>query len=174
LRFRRAEAIARLLSEARERLAARGVEHPQPASLSIALPILRGAADQDRDELIDLWARLLANAMDPKLNSVRHLFIEAVKAMDPPDAKTLHHLYVEKAARIPLRGEGDHANRSIAYISKRLGARQDDVEVSIRHLEALGFLYSTPQELNVWFTTANMREFMRACYPELSDEKPAG
>jgi hypothetical protein len=39
-------------------------------------------------------------------------------------------------------------------------------------LETLGFLATA--ERNVWCPSAKMREFMRACYPELSDEKPAG
>src|SRR5207244_6619587 len=95
LRVRRAENMARLLSKARARLTERGVEDPQPASLSVALPILRGAADEDRDELMDLWARLLANAMDPRVNNVRYSFIEAVKAMDPQDARTLNFLHRE-------------------------------------------------------------------------------
>src|SRR6266699_393351 len=57
LRVRRAENIAHLLVEVRERLANLGVEDARPASLSVALPILKGAADEDRDELVALWAR---------------------------------------------------------------------------------------------------------------------
>jgi hypothetical protein len=168
LRFRRAENIARLLSEARERLAARGVEQPKPASLTVALPILRGGADEDRDVLIDLWARLLANAMDPNLSSVRHQFISAVQAMDPPDARTLNYLYSAKTKRIVFGGGGDSVQTTVEYISKRLGVEKDEVEVSLRHLETLRLLTTTPQEANVWFPNADMREFMRACYPELS------
>jgi hypothetical protein len=85
LRVRRRENLVRLLERARERLTVRNVEEPHPASLSIALPIVRGAADEDREELVDLWARLLANAMDPQLNDLRYAFIEAVKKIDPLD-----------------------------------------------------------------------------------------
>jgi hypothetical protein len=85
LRVRRAENMARMMSESQERLAAWGVEETKPATLSIALPILQGAADEDREELVDLWARLLANAMDPNMNSVRYSFVDAVKNMDPID-----------------------------------------------------------------------------------------
>jgi hypothetical protein len=167
LRARRAENMARLLSEARVRLTERGVEDPQPASLSVALPILRGAADEDRDELVDLWARLLANAMDRRLNSVRHSFIEAVKAMDPPDARTMNYLYRERIQALRIGGGGDKTNTSFEYIAQQLGIRQDDVDVSVRHLEALGFLSTTDTQVNTWFPNAKMREFMRACYPEL-------
>ena len=86
LRVRRAENMARMLADAKDRLADRGVEQTEPATLTVALPILQAAADEDRDEIVDLWARLLANAMDPSLRNVRQRFIEAIKKMDPPDA----------------------------------------------------------------------------------------
>jgi Abortive infection alpha len=86
LRVRRAENLARLFEEARRRLADWNVQEPVPASLSIALPILQRAADEDREELVDLWARLLANAMDPNINNVRQSFIELVNKLDPVDA----------------------------------------------------------------------------------------
>jgi hypothetical protein len=81
LRIRRAENIVRMMYQAKERLLERGVEQTKPATLSIALPLLEGAADEDREELVDLWARLLANAMDPRMDSVQYEFIDAAKKM---------------------------------------------------------------------------------------------
>src|SRR6266852_1851280 len=63
LRVRRAENTVRMLHRAEERLKARGIKDPEPASLTIALPIFRAAADESREQLQDLWARLLAAAM---------------------------------------------------------------------------------------------------------------
>jgi Abortive infection alpha len=81
---RRAENMVRMMQRAKDRLEARGVEDPQPANLTVALPILRGAADESREELRDLWARLLANAMDPsRANRVRAAFVEVVKKLEP-------------------------------------------------------------------------------------------
>jgi hypothetical protein len=51
LRVRRAENLVKLFEEARRRLADRNVKEPIPASLSVALPILQSAADEDREEL---------------------------------------------------------------------------------------------------------------------------
>src|SRR5882757_991584 len=51
LKVRRAENLARILDKARERLRARRVEAPEPASLSIALPMLIAAADESRDDI---------------------------------------------------------------------------------------------------------------------------
>src|SRR5215467_15229953 len=58
LRVRRFENIVRLLDKFRERLEAGKAKIEEPVSLSIALPLFRAAADESRDELQDLWARL--------------------------------------------------------------------------------------------------------------------
>jgi len=159
--------LAREFDKTREVLRSRGVTETIPVSPALAVPLLRAAADEDRDELVDLWARLLANAMDPHMNSVRYSFIDAVKAMDPPDARTMNYLYREKVARIRFGGGGDASDTSIEYTANQLGTTQDDLEVSVRHLEVLGFLSTGPNDKNVWFPNAALREFMRACYPEL-------
>ena len=160
--------MAWVLHEANERLDAMGIKETKPATLSVALPILQGAADEDREELVDLWARLLACAMDPaEKNGVRHSFIAAVKEMDPPDARIMHYIYGEKVTRIRHGGGGSKMDTSMELISLELGKRQDDVVVSIEHLGALGFLSTAPTDKNIWFPNSKMKEFMRACYPEL-------
>jgi hypothetical protein len=137
LRVRRAENLVRLFEAARRRLADLHVEEPMPASLSVALPILRGAADEDREELVDLWARLLANAMDPSLNSVRQQFIDATKKTDPPDAILLEFLYREKLEVIRRRpGVKEDNATHVGLIADRVGRRMEDIEVSLRHLKA--------------------------------------
>jgi hypothetical protein len=160
LRVRRAENLVRLFEGARRRLADRHVEETIPASLSVALPILQGAADEDREQLVDLWAQLLANAMDPNLNNVRHLFVEAVKKMDPPDALVLKIMY---------KGHNTNVEHNIAQpggatifdVYNETGCGHiDSVEASVNHLETIGFLHDRSM-------TATCREFLRACYPEV-------
>jgi hypothetical protein len=65
LRARRFENVVRLLEKLKERIEARKTKVEEPISLSVALPLFRAAADESRDELQDLWARLLAAAADP-------------------------------------------------------------------------------------------------------------
>ncbi|MBC7996552.1 MAG: DUF4393 domain-containing protein [Leptolyngbya sp.] len=90
LRLRRVENIAKMLDRTRQRLAATGVTDTEPASLTLALPILRGAADESREELLDLWARLMAAALDPaKAGRVRQGYAEAISKMDPMDTLVL-------------------------------------------------------------------------------------
>jgi Abortive infection alpha len=157
-----------MMYEAQARLATMEIKETKPATLSIALPILQGAADEDREELVDLWARLLASAMDATKDNVRYSFISAVKDMDPPDAKIMHYMYSEKVGRIRRAGSGhDKKDTSVELISREVKYRDDDVEVSLEHLEALGFLGTAPNDKHVWFPNARFRAFMRACYPEL-------
>jgi hypothetical protein len=167
LRVRRAENIATMFHRAKARLVERGVEDPHPASLSVAIPILQGAADEDREELVDLWARLLANAMDPNLGTIRYSFIDAVKALDPPDAMLLQFLHQEGIGRI----DDSDGVGGLQQIASHLNSRRDEVEVSARHLLEIGFVSPPPSgDANVWYPNATLREFMRACYPELHGE----
>jgi hypothetical protein len=170
LRVRRGENILKLLAAAKRRVIDRGVVAELiPPSLSVVLPILQGAADEDREELIDLWARLLANAMDPKLNNVRQWFIDAVKKMDPMDAVVLQDIYKGGFAVVRRGVQAQEINQTtgIENIARRIQRRGDDVEVSIRHLEMLSFFDTTPDIKHNWFINPTSREFERACYPEM-------
>jgi Abortive infection alpha len=180
LRVRRAENLVKLLEQAKARLAERNVQEPIPASLSIAFPILRDAADEDREELVDLWARLLANAMDPNLNSVRQSFIEAVKKMDPMDAVVLRHLHEAKITLVSdYSAPSSTGTTGITNIAREIDRRDDEVEVSIRHLKDLLFVDEhsfiegeddEQHERLSWWVNAAGREFLRACYPKVKTE----
>jgi hypothetical protein len=160
LRVRRGENIARMLQKARERLQERGVAEPRAASLSVALPILRGVADEDRDELVDLWARLLANAMDPKRSNVRYEFIETVKKMNPIDAMVIKSFHERRANRI---GDTEGAV-SVRILEEALHHRSDEILISFEYLANLGFFQ--PVVAGSRAVSPFGREFMRACYPE--------
>jgi hypothetical protein len=145
------------------------VKEPIPASLTVALPILEGAADEDRDELADLWARHLANTLDPSLNTVRHWFIDAVKKMDPPDAIVLVHMYEQGIAIVNI-GQHPLQNQTtgVVNIAQSVGRKPDEIEVSLRHLAELRFFDSRPGNPGVWITDAVYRRFIQACYPEIA------
>ena len=108
--------------------------------------------------------------MDPRLNKVRYEFIEAVKKMDPPDALVLHYLFGSEVAITDIRGgsaQFDVARtRSFGQLAVATGRSEDEIEVSIFHLCSLGFLDKPAHQQ--WYTNAFSREFVRACYPELS------
>jgi len=78
----RIRSLARYKERTEEILKARGVTDATPVSPSLTVPLLRAAADETRGELQELWARLLAAAMDAKRsNSVRRSFINTVATL---------------------------------------------------------------------------------------------
>lgn len=82
-----ARTLDQLISKIFER---RGVTDTQPVSPSLAIPLLRAAYDESRPELQQLWADLIAAAMDPKRSGrVRLSFIDTLKRFDPLDALLL-------------------------------------------------------------------------------------
>ena len=147
LKVRRAENIARIVQKSRDRLKARGADGAEPASLSVTLPILVAAADESREELQDIWARLLAAAADPsRARTFRIAFIEAAKMMDPLDAAVL------PAVRSLRGGTGEERANTLA---DDLRASRDEIDVSISHLHELGMLRDNA-------VVAFGREFLRA------------
>ena len=120
---------------------------------------------------MELWARLLANAMDPALNNVRHSFIEVVKKMDPMDAVVLRCIYASNVAVVRRGHASNPVNQTtgVQNIAAEIGRRNDEVEVSLRHLENLLFFDEMPGNQG-WYVNATSREFLRTCYPEVKTE----
>jgi hypothetical protein len=154
LRLRRMENIARMMEQARERLRERGVGRAEPASLTLALPILKGAADESREELRDLWACLLAAALDPERSEqVRQGFAEAISKMDPLDSLVL------KITRNGLYSVDDRTGKmTIQKASETLGASKDEIRTSLWNLKKLELVR---EDLADRHTTAFGREFLR-------------
>ena len=155
LRVRRAENLLVTLEKARERLEKRGIK-VEPTSLSIGLPILIAAADESRDELQEIWARLLAAAADPvRAKAFRNQFIEVVKRMDPLDAPVLQLVQQREHGRIKATEQN--------VLAEKLGVDKDEVEVSIGNLIELKLAFPltetpTPDAR----ITAFGREFLKA------------
>lgn len=126
----RAERLALLWEKAKKRLQNRGITEPEPPSLKLALPILAAAADENREELQDLWERLLAAAMDPKRQGcVRQSLISTVRQMDPFDVLILRVIADNPSANWTPSGRD--------FMSSRLQSSQDEVLVSFQNLEKL-------------------------------------
>jgi hypothetical protein len=113
-------------------LAERGVKPPfEEVSPSIEMPLLDSALDETRDQLVDLWARLLAAAIDPTRRArVRQSFITTLKQMDPLDAKILEVIYDQ----FPGGFMGQNGRDALAH---RLNISTDEVLVSFLKLERL-------------------------------------
>lgn len=137
LRMRRAENIAKMMNLTREKLETRGVKFTEPASLTVALPILRGSADESREELQDLWARLMAAALDPsRSGKVRQGFAEVVSKMDPVDALALEFLNNKKT----IRNKAYDGGNQLTEYANELNLSKDELETSVWHLSKLELL----------------------------------
>ena len=142
----------------------RKVENIAELSPNLAVQILQLAQDEGRYALIELWARLLANAVDPSRSNLRLAFIETVKLMDPPDAMLIERM-VHRGYRAIHEEDGPASfnETTIALLANELNVSQDAVFVSLEHLEELGILANSTADA-AWRTTSFGREFFRASY----------
>jgi hypothetical protein len=155
----------RLRRRTEQILRERDVKQVIELSPNVAAALIAGAQEEGRDELMELWARLLANAMDPNINSVRHSFIEAVKVMDPTDVLILQFLYLNSLNAI-RRHQNEVGSATIEELAIRIERSPDDAEISLRHLLSLGFFDQMQVGNADWHMNAISRAFMNSCYPE--------
>jgi hypothetical protein len=132
----RARRWAELQAETTRILRDRGVEKKADVSPSVAIPLIAAAINEDRTFLKDLWAKLLAAAMDPdRTTLVRPSLIETLKQMDPLDARVL----------LALRTSASTSGGSFPNnLSSQLAVGDDEGFFSLEHLHALGCIISPP------------------------------
>jgi hypothetical protein len=124
---------AKFTAKTREHLERWGCKEPfEDPTPALAVPIIQAAFDEDRDELKDLWARLLASAMHPdRKNRVRLSFIATLKQLDPLDALCLRAI-----------GEGK-SNGAVDWhpvLIARFASSADEIQVSLEKLVELQLL----------------------------------
>lgn len=96
----------------------------------IAIPLLGAAQSEPREEMQELWARLLANAMDPaRAENVRPEFVEMLRKLQPIDAKILT---IVKSA---MPGGPSVGLVDVNQIAARAELRESAAGVSVSHLE---------------------------------------
>lgn len=94
------------------------------------MPIIEAAIDETREELTELWARLLAAALDPKRkNLVRADLVMTMKQLEPLDAAVLRAVYETQTAFSPnARDE----------LARRFDVSEPEITVSFQTLERIG------------------------------------
>jgi len=151
LKVRRAENLSKVFAKAKMRLEQSGIEKAMPPSLSLLLPIVAAAADEDRDELQDIWAGLLATAADPKRTKAFRLkFIEIARKLDPLDAGVLREI-------LQVGGQTGEAMRGSAIA--KFGITADEVQISIHNLLEVNLL-AAPNSVPLLAPLG--REFLKA------------
>lgn len=153
----RAERLAKAWERAKKRLAEQGITEPASPGLKLALPILAAAADENHEELQELWARLLAASMHPEQSKLVRLgFAEALRKLDPLDARVMVWMRQHGGA---VSNTGIDQRTSRNNVAADLGVSRDEVDVSLRNLVKVEFAL----EPNVTVTglSAFGREFLR-------------
>jgi hypothetical protein len=132
------------------------VVETEAVSPSIAVPLLRAAADESRPELQALWAMLLAAALDPKKSSlVRRSFIETLSKFEPLDAAVLWGRH-----QIP----GDLQPTARDFLAKRLEVPYPAIVVSLMSLQKLECIsLGGPGEYTNFNISSYGNELIRAC-----------
>jgi hypothetical protein len=130
-----------------------------PPPLSVSLPLLEAARDENREELLELWASLLAAACDPtKRKFYRREFVDIAKRLEPLDVAVLPMLN-DTAQMMPTRR---------AVIASRLGVSEDEVSLSFRNLQRLDLVSQdnpgSAGSAQPWIQPLG-RQFLRAVAP---------
>jgi hypothetical protein len=155
VKHKRARRWAELCVETDKILRARGIENRQEGSPSVAIPLIAAAINEDRDVLKQLWAKLLANALDPnRANLVRPSLIDLLKQFDPLDALILETLVTKR----------DHVggNDLAEGLSEMFKVSRDEAFLSLEHLHELGCLSHSPDALARPGVSAKGRILIRA------------
>jgi hypothetical protein len=132
----------------------RGVTETQPVSPSVTPPLIRAAYDEGRPELQELWAALIADAMDPKrAERVRISFIDSLKKMDRLDALVL---------RLRFDNPSDLSPTALQYIMSRANQTEDEMIISIENLKSLNCVVWL-EGLSKFLLTPYGKALARAC-----------
>ena len=151
----RARNWARLNRRTREVLLESGAHEPfEEVSPAIAIPLIEAAIDEERPELAELWAKLLAAAHNPDLKKyVRRDIIETLKALEPLDAKVLEtarHLANSGGTNKPLRNALNDLN---------VGS-QIELDVAVQALAKLELINQS--SASTWYLTAKAEMLLAA------------
>jgi hypothetical protein len=152
----RARNAGKIAEKASKLLDNRGVEDKETTGLSLGRALLDAAGDEDREELQNVWARLLAAAMDPsRSTTVRIEFVSIVKSLNPIDALVFNTI---ESAR--LDSQMNQFGPQVKNLTEKLGCGNDEIEISIYHLEDLKLLWRQTQGFGFIFTALG-RELIR-------------
>jgi hypothetical protein len=123
---------------------------------AVAIPLLDAATLENREELQDLWASLLANLMDPAhCDLVRIEFVDTLKQLNPIDAKCLELLNTAV----------DSTQNPRNHLSGLLSVDPGVVQVALENLAKLGCANAAGIGANsgIFLVSAYGRQLFQAC-----------
>lgn len=89
------ERLQILAHQTNERLRARGITNFRAIPPKVALPLLEYATVEHEEDLLGLWANLLASGLDAAANEISRKFVTTLGEMTGADALVFHILFNE-------------------------------------------------------------------------------
>ena len=150
-----------ILRAAFEKLRARGVETAKPIRPGPGKDAFEAASLETDETLQDMWASLLANAMDPgKDTSLQRVFIDALRQLEPIDALILRHV-----AR-----KGLDSSLNAMKLAEQLERRDTLIAVSLNRLAEIGVvILKKTQTLGYYALSPLGMELYLACQNHAPD-----
>jgi hypothetical protein len=103
----------------------------KPLGPNEAIPLLNAAQDESRPELQELWARLLANAMDGARPPINRRFINVLRSLDILEARIIQRLDNEGA----IDKDVEFLNENLAIDwTEDLSVTPDQLVIAFNHL----------------------------------------
>ena len=92
LRIKRFENATQIMRETKARLDTRKVECREEINTKLIAPLLEAVSEESDETLQDMWAQMLANAMDPRSDvSLQRVLIDTLRRFEPIDAVVLDY-----------------------------------------------------------------------------------
>lgn len=138
-------------------LRARDIRDEQSRAVppKLAVPLLEAAQDESEDDLREVWARLLANAMDPNRSSrIRLEFIDTIRQFNPLDARILTELSANASSLSP---------NSRDFLASRFGTDREEIVVAAQHLIKLGCIEMSQTDRANYGVLPYGKLLLRAC-----------
>jgi hypothetical protein len=143
LKFYRIEKAVLLVEKTERLLLERGTKNMRAVPPGIAVPLLENATLADSDEIHDLWANLLANAMEQDGPRIERSFVTILSELAPTDASILKQAEGISSGWLGIGEEKIEMNR---LTDKGSFFSSGDKEVSVFNLLRLGLIYPSYNE----------------------------
>lgn len=126
------------------RLNKQGITDTRSVPPYIALPLIEAATITESDDIQELWAGLMANALDPAFKEdIRSAYISIIKDLSPLDARVLQLVNdgVNNFAQTWSSGE-EYPSFQLSKFVEDVGVDGEELEISLQNLARLRCLSS--------------------------------
>lgn len=171
--FRRWKSRVKMLRRAEEIIDASGLT-PGEVPLRVLMPVLESGANEERPDMQERWARLLANAAT-KDQEMPAAFPDVLRQLDPVEARVLDHVYDVMMSIAPEIRQHD-LGMIRTGIAEELGIPTNTIEFHVDNLIRLRLVREPTGSIGGVGDAVTLSEFgrafVRACRPPSQPDPP--